>query len=70
MCAQLTAGKCSHGGSFDKTSYQDPVGGINKDTTTASHGHLHLRAAQVAITATMELLEDIRLTTGDKDFLR
>ncbi|XP_031415803.1 von Willebrand factor A domain-containing protein 7 [Clupea harengus] len=63
-------GKCSHGGSFDKTSYQDPVGGINKDDTTASHGHLHLRAAQVAINATMELLEDIRLATGDKDFLR
>ncbi|KAG5285814.1 hypothetical protein AALO_G00007750 [Alosa alosa] len=64
------AGKCSHGGSFDRTSGQDPVGGINKDDTSESHGHLHLQAAEVAINATMELLEDIRLATSDKDFLR
>ncbi|KAL2097666.1 hypothetical protein ACEWY4_006873 [Coilia grayii] len=63
------AGKCSHGGTFDKTNEQDPVGGINKDDASESHGHLHLKAAEVAINATMELLEDIRLTIGDKDFL-
>ncbi|KAM6971809.1 von Willebrand factor A domain-containing protein 7-like [Aplochiton taeniatus] len=64
------AGKCSHGGSFDRTSFEDPVGGINKDEVGASHGHLHRTAADVAVNATMELLEDIRGAAGDKDFLR
>ncbi|XP_070847062.1 von Willebrand factor A domain-containing protein 7 [Chaetodon trifascialis] len=64
------AGKCSHGGSFDKTSKQDPVGGISKDDTGSSHGSLHHKAADLAVSATMELLEDIRLATGDKNFLR
>ncbi|XP_041790345.1 von Willebrand factor A domain-containing protein 7 isoform X2 [Chelmon rostratus] len=64
------AGKCSHGGSFDKTSKQDPVGGISKDDTGSSHGSLHHKAADLAVNATMELLEDIRVATGDKNFLR
>lgn len=65
-----TQGKCSHGGTFDRTSRKDPVGGINKDDTGSSHGHLHPKAANLAVNATMELLEDIRLAVGDKDFLR
>ncbi|KAM9856777.1 von Willebrand factor A domain-containing protein 7 [Aulostomus maculatus] len=63
-------GKCSHGGSFDKTSKRDPVGGINKDDMESSHGSLHHKAADLAVNATVELLEDIRVAVGDKNFLR
>uniref|UniRef100_A0A665V215 von Willebrand factor A domain containing 10, tandem duplicate 1 n=2 Tax=Echeneis naucrates TaxID=173247 RepID=A0A665V215_ECHNA len=63
-------GKCSHGGFFDRTSRRDPVGGINKDDVGSSHGPLHQEAADLAVDATMELLEDIRVAVGDKNFLR
>ncbi|XP_077460424.1 von Willebrand factor A domain-containing protein 7-like [Stigmatopora argus] len=63
-------GKCSHGGSFDQTSKREPVGGINKDETGSSHGSLHHEAANMAVNATLELLEDIRIAVGDKSFLR
>ncbi|KAK7166072.1 hypothetical protein R3I93_005988 [Phoxinus phoxinus] len=63
-------GKCSHGGFLDRTSNTDPTGGINKDDISSSHGFLHQRAAEMAINATMELLQDIRLATGNPDFLR
>ncbi|CAI5679773.1 unnamed protein product [Oreochromis niloticus] len=66
----ITEGKCSHGGFFDRTSRKDPVGGINKDTLDSSHGIFHHEAADLAIHATMELLEDIRLAAGEKNFLR
>lgn len=65
-----TQGKCSHGGTFDRTSRKDPVGGINKDDTGSSHGYLHPKAANLAVDATVELLEEIRLAVGDNDFLR
>ncbi|KAK7929289.1 hypothetical protein WMY93_005684 [Mugilogobius chulae] len=68
--SEKPAGKCSHGGSFDKTSKRDPTGGISKDTVSSSHGSLHPQAADLAVNATIELLEDIRLAVGDKDFLR
>lgn len=64
------AGKCSHGGGFDRTSRRDPVGGISKDDLGSSHGFLHQDAADLAVNATMELLEDIRVAVGDKNFLR
>ncbi|XP_048052725.1 von Willebrand factor A domain-containing protein 7 [Megalobrama amblycephala] len=64
------AGKCSHGGFLDRTSYRDPIGGINKDDINSNHGLLHQRAADMAINATMEMLQDIRLATGNQDFLR
>ncbi|KAM3867752.1 von Willebrand factor A domain-containing protein 7-like [Diretmus argenteus] len=64
------AGKCSHGGSFDRTSLQDPVGGISKDDVGASHGSLHHTAANLAVNATMDLLQDIRAAVGDTNFLR
>ncbi|RXN16716.1 von Willebrand factor A domain-containing 7-like protein [Labeo rohita] len=64
------AGKCSHGGSIDRTSSSEPTGGINKDDISSSHGFLHLRAADMAIKATVEVLQDIRLATGDTAFLR
>lgn len=63
-------GKCSHGGLLDKTRKRDPVGGINKDSFTSDHGTLHKKAANLAVDATMELLEDIRLAAGDRNFLR
>ncbi|KAJ8342070.1 hypothetical protein SKAU_G00319980 [Synaphobranchus kaupii] len=64
------AGKCSHGGFFDRTSYRKPYGGINKDYYGADHGHLHAAAARMAEEATVELLEDIRAATGEKAFLQ
>ncbi|XP_022540193.2 von Willebrand factor A domain-containing protein 7 [Astyanax mexicanus] len=63
-------GKCSHGGLTDATSYIQPKGGINKDSYSASHGHLHEAAANLAIAATRELLEDIRKAVSDPGFLR
>ena len=63
-------GKCSHGGFFDRTSRRDPVGGINKDDSGSAHGALHHQAADLAVKATVELLEDIRLAVGDNNFLR
>ncbi len=67
---RFLSGKCSHGGSLDRTSSREPTGGINKDATSSDHGFLHLRAAEMAINATMEVLQDIRLATGDQAFLR
>ncbi|KAF5897615.1 von Willebrand factor A domain-containing protein 7-like, partial [Clarias magur] len=61
-------GKCSHGGKFDQSSWGQ--GGINKDELTSSHGYLHEAAASVATAATKELLQDIRATVGDSEFLR
>ncbi|XP_077379831.1 von Willebrand factor A domain-containing protein 7-like [Festucalex cinctus] len=63
-------GKCSHGGLADQTSRTEPTGGINKDQIGSDHGSLHFQAADLAVAATMELLEDIRVTEGDKNFLR
>ncbi|KAM8880382.1 von Willebrand factor A domain-containing protein 7 [Spinachia spinachia] len=70
LSPEKPAGKCSHGGSLDLTSTRDPVGGINKDDVESSHGSLHQKAADLAVDATLELLEDIRLAVGDIDFLR
>lgn len=64
------SGKCSHGGLRDKTRKMDPVGGINKDSFKSDHGTLHKKAANLAVEATMELLVDIRLAAGDRNFLR
>ncbi|KAM7009756.1 von Willebrand factor A domain-containing protein 7-like [Tautogolabrus adspersus] len=64
------AGKCSHGGTADQTSRREPVGGISKDSIGSSHGSLHEKAAELAVDASMELLEDIRRAVGDKNFTR
>nr|XP_043898266.1 von Willebrand factor A domain-containing protein 7-like isoform X1 [Solea senegalensis] len=64
------AGKCSHGGKFDRTRKMDPKGGINKDTLDSEHGHLHNQAANMAIAATSEVLQDVRAAAGDKEFLQ
>ncbi|XP_033995611.1 LOW QUALITY PROTEIN: von Willebrand factor A domain-containing protein 7-like [Trematomus bernacchii] len=63
-------GKCSHGGYWDKTRKTEPKGGINKDKVGSDHGHLHMTAANMAVAATSELLEDIRWAAGDKTFLQ
>ncbi|XP_061736376.1 von Willebrand factor A domain-containing protein 7-like isoform X2 [Nerophis ophidion] len=63
-------GKCSDGGPLDMTSTQEPVGGINKDTFDSRHGFLHQEAADLALTASLDLLESIRICVGDQDFLR
>lgn len=64
------SGKCSHGGAVDQTSKLEPTGGINKDSLKSEHGHLHRRAANLAIAATSQLLEDIRLAAGENSFLQ
>lgn len=46
------------------------MGGISKDDVGSSHGSLHHTAADLAVNATMELLEDIKAAVGDKNFLR
>ncbi|XP_047667869.1 von Willebrand factor A domain-containing protein 7-like isoform X2 [Tachysurus fulvidraco] len=61
-------GKCSHGGILDPSSWW--YGGINKDSSDSSHGHLHETAAFVATAATRELLQNIRAAVGDTEFLR
>ncbi len=53
-----------------ETSSREPTGGINKDDIRSDHGFLHQRAAEMAINATVEVLQDIRLATGDQAFLR
>ncbi|CAK6971423.1 von Willebrand factor A domain-containing protein 7-like [Scomber scombrus] len=63
-------GKCSHGGTFDRTTNTEPRGGINKDNPQSDHGHLHNKAVNVAIAATTEILEDIRGAAGDRSFLQ
>ncbi|KAM9788508.1 von Willebrand factor A domain-containing protein 7-like [Neosynchiropus ocellatus] len=68
--ADKPAGKCSHGGFVDQTSVQEPTGGINKDSLSASHGHLHTKAANLATAATSQLLEDVRAAAGDQAFLQ
>ncbi|XP_076024338.1 von Willebrand factor A domain-containing protein 7-like [Genypterus blacodes] len=68
--ATKPTGKCSHGGAVDATSSIEPKGGINKDTTSSSHGFLHMDAANVATAASIELLEDIRRAAGDREFLQ
>ncbi|XP_061755101.1 von Willebrand factor A domain-containing protein 7-like [Nerophis ophidion] len=64
------AGKCSHGGTFDRTSNINPTGGINKDTADSEHGNLHQAAANLAAMATSEILENIRQDVDDVPFLR
>ncbi|XP_069395717.1 von Willebrand factor A domain-containing protein 7-like [Paralichthys olivaceus] len=63
-------GKCSHGGGVDQTSTIEPKGGINKDEFESNHGHLHTEAANMAIAATGQLLDDVRRAAGDRAFLQ
>ena len=61
-------GKCSHGGFLDRSSDLPATGGINKDCTAAvwaCHADLHYEAAQVAIMASAEILQNIRQDVND-----
>ncbi|XP_067282501.1 von Willebrand factor A domain-containing protein 7-like [Pseudorasbora parva] len=57
-------GKCSHGG------FRDFSCGINKDYNTSCHGSLHSRASEVAIKATVQLLEEILRRSDPLSFFR
>lgn len=70
FCPIWWAGKCSHGGFLDQTAKMEPMGGINKDKPTSNHGFLHTDAANLALAASSQLLEDIRAAIGDKPFLQ
>ncbi|CAL9700815.1 unnamed protein product [Knipowitschia caucasica] len=63
-------GKCSHGGASDLTSQKVPRGGIHKDERRADNQVFYDAAVKVATSATLQLLQDIRLAAGDNDFLR
>ncbi|CAF3877300.1 unnamed protein product, partial [Rotaria sp. Silwood1] len=61
-------GKCSHGGSFDSSQNDEPIGGINKDKLNSVHGHLHSQAASMAYKATLNILTQLRKDIGDESF--
>ncbi|XP_051043290.1 von Willebrand factor A domain-containing protein 7 isoform X2 [Phodopus roborovskii] len=66
-------GKCSHGGHFDQSSSQPPLGGINKDSTSPSfspHHMLHLQAVEVALLASVQAFSLLRSRLGDRGFSR
>ncbi|KAI7811322.1 putative von Willebrand factor A domain-containing protein 7-like [Triplophysa rosa] len=63
-------GKCSHGGDADLSSTQNPRGGISKDESHSYNADLHNTAVNLAAEATLELLEDVRVVIGDKEYLR
>ena len=69
----LDQGKCSHGGPLDISREDTASGGINKDAMSkvlSPHWYLHKDAANVAIQATANFLEDIRHEVGNSMFLR
>ncbi|XP_056305971.1 von Willebrand factor A domain-containing protein 7-like [Danio aesculapii] len=64
-------GKCSHGGKSDfTTGFRKSWNGINKDAIDSSHGLLHNQAAEVAIAATVQLLEKIWKSNNDANYFR
>jgi len=66
----VPAGKCSHGGAADLTSAAVPRGGISKDKRRPDNKAFHDAAVNTAISASLQLLEDIRGAAGDNAFLR
>ncbi|KAM4750227.1 von Willebrand factor A domain-containing protein 7 [Anableps anableps] len=68
--SQKPKGKCSHGGESDLTSTTNPRGGISKDNRRSDNMNFHNAAVDAAIAASLQLLEDIRLAAGNRDFLR
>ncbi|XP_051939213.1 von Willebrand factor A domain-containing protein 7 [Hippocampus zosterae] len=63
-------GKCSHGGEADLSSATLPRGGIHKDELRTDNAAFHNAAVNAATAASLQLLEDVRLTVGNNDFLR
>ncbi|XDV12204.1 hypothetical protein PO909_000919 [Leuciscus waleckii] len=69
--ASKKKGKCSHGGTLDfTTGFRRGWDGINKDAIDSSHGSLHHKAANVAIAASVQLLEKIWKSNDDPTFYR
>ncbi|XP_037328876.2 von Willebrand factor A domain-containing protein 7 [Pungitius pungitius] len=68
--ADKPKGKCSHGGAGDLTSSAEPRGGISKDEPNSDNVDFHNAAVNAATAASLQLLEDIRVAAGDKNFLR
>ncbi|CAF3622581.1 unnamed protein product [Rotaria sp. Silwood1] len=65
--------KCSHGGILDESSHIPAIGGINKDSYSlvfSPHFDLHKQAADLAVKATEQYLNDLRRDIGDKNFDR
>ncbi|CAF3700774.1 unnamed protein product [Rotaria sp. Silwood1] len=65
--------KCSHGGILDESSHIPAIGGINKDSYSlvfSPHIDLHKQAADLAVKATEQYLNDLRRDIGDKNFDR
>ncbi|KAI2666895.1 von Willebrand factor A domain-containing protein 7 [Labeo rohita] len=64
-------GKCSHGGTFDfSTGIGRGWDGINKDAIDSSHGLDHHKAADMAVTASVQLLDKIWKNNDDPSFFR
>lgn len=61
-------GKCSHGGTFDSSENDEPMGGINKDKLDSIHGHLHYKAASMAYQSTVKILRKFQADVGDQSF--
>ena len=61
-------GKCSHGGTFDSTQDDEPIGGINKDKLNSVHGHMHYQAANMAYLASVKILSQLRKKINDERF--
>ena len=62
------AGKCSHGGFGDPSSDLPATGGINKDSISfdwSPHADLHDAAAAVAVQASVNILQAIRIEVDD-----
>ncbi|XP_061131553.1 von Willebrand factor A domain-containing protein 7 isoform X1 [Syngnathus typhle] len=70
ISAAKPQGKCSHGGEADLSSTAVPRGGISKDERRSDNVAFHNAAVNAATAASLQLLEDIRLTVGNNDFLR
>ncbi|XP_023189663.1 von Willebrand factor A domain-containing protein 7-like [Xiphophorus maculatus] len=68
--SQKPKGKCSHGGESDLTSTTVPRGGISKDERRSDNKEFHDAAVNAAVAASLQLLEDIRLASGNHNFLR
>uniref|UniRef100_A0A914UKD6 VWA7 N-terminal domain-containing protein n=1 Tax=Plectus sambesii TaxID=2011161 RepID=A0A914UKD6_9BILA len=62
--------KCSHGGGADSSSRITATGGINKDTNSflySPHYELHSAAADMAVQATIDYLEGIRVAVNNEN---
>ncbi|CAF3416769.1 unnamed protein product [Rotaria socialis] len=65
--------KCSHGSVRDDSSNIPAIGGINKDSYSlifSPHANLHKQAADLAVKATEQFVNDLRRDIGDHNFDR